>query len=114
MLPPRVTGVPWLQPLAPWRWSLPYGSSGGVSCRGTSSRSTSSGVGSVVGSTGVLFSNALRLRPLGLLRTTFFCAAVLRPPVMRIAVLRLAAFLRVAVLRTVDVRAVVFRAVVFR
>jgi len=114
MLPPRVTGVPWLQPLARWRWSLPYGSSGGVSCRGTSSRSTSSGVGSVVGGTGVLFSIALRLRPLGLLRATFFRAAVLRPAVMRVAVLRAAVFLRVAGLRTADVRAVVFRAAVLR
>src|SRR5204863_5612852 len=71
----------------------PYGSSGGVSCRGTSSGGTSSGVGSVVGGTGVLFSIALRLRPLGLLRATFFRAAVLRPAVMRVAVLR-AAFWR--------------------
>ena len=83
----------------------PYGSSGGVSCRGTSSGGTSSGVGSVVGGTGVLFSIALRLRPLGLLRATFFRAAVLRPAVMRVAVLRAAVFLRVADLRRVVLRA---------
>jgi hypothetical protein len=49
-----------------------------------SSDGNSSGVGSVDGGTGVPFSNALRRRPLVVLRATFFRPAVLRPAVVPI------------------------------
>src|SRR5438105_1078439 len=79
-----------------------------------SSGGNSSDVVSVDGGTGVPFSNALRRRPLGVPRATFFRAAALRPAVVRGATLRLASFFRTAVLRVADLRRMIFRAAVLR
>ena len=70
-----------------------------------------SGVSSLEGGTGVLFS-VLRPRRIGTLRATFFRVAVLR--LVARVVLRTAAFLRAADFRPVVFRAVVLPVAVFR
>ena len=77
-----------------------------------SSDGNSSGVGSVDGGTGVLFS-VLRPRRSGALRAAFFRVAVLRL-VVRVVPLRPVAFLRAADFRLVVFRAVVLPVAVFR
>src|SRR5947207_5284436 len=74
--------------------NLAHSSSDGGSCRCMSSDGNSSGVGCVDGGTGVPFSNALRRRPIGVLRATDFRPAALQGAVMRVSILRTAASFR--------------------